>query len=119
MYTVVPYEEDSPTVPQSSGQQEPSQSPATSCCVTLGGYSLLLIMTIADSSCACPCFRAFHIHLKILEGLSLFPTSHFKHPKHGNAWLAQLVERTMLDLRVVCSSPILGVEVTLKKKKNL
>lgn len=24
MYTVVPYEEDSPTVPKSSGQQEPS-----------------------------------------------------------------------------------------------
>ena len=31
------------------------------------------------------------------------------------AWLAQLVEHVTLDLGVVSSSPMLGVEVTLQK----
>ena len=33
------------------------------------------------------------------------------------AWLAQLVEHVTLDLQVVNSSPMLNIELTLKKKK--
>lgn len=33
------------------------------------------------------------------------------------AWLSQSVERVTLDLWIVSSSPIVGVEITLKKKK--
>ena len=32
-----------------------------------------------------------------------------------SAWLAQLVEDATLDFRVVSSSPMLGVELTLKR----
>ena len=34
------------------------------------------------------------------------------------AWLAQLVEHATLDLRVVSSSPTLGMEPTLPPKKS-
>lgn len=34
----------------------------------------------------------------------------------GGIWLAQLVERVTLDLRVLNLSPTLGVEFTEKKK---
>ena len=33
-------------------------------------------------------------------------------PEKGGAWLAQLVEHVTLDLRVVNSSPMLGIEIT-------
>ena len=33
---------------------------------------------------------------------------------HGDAWLAQLVERVALDLGVVSSSPVQGLEITYK-----
>ena len=33
-----------------------------------------------------------------------------------DTWLAQLVQHATLDLRVLCSSPMLSVEMTLKKK---
>ena len=33
----------------------------------------------------------------------------------GVAWLAQSVEHVTLDLKVVSTSPLLGVEITLKK----
>lgn len=36
----------------------------------------------------------------------------------GGAWLAQLVENVTLDLRVICSSPTVGMESTLKKKEK-
>ena len=32
------------------------------------------------------------------------------------AWLAQLVEHATLDLEIRSLSPVLGVEITLKKK---
>ena len=35
-----------------------------------------------------------------------------KYFNHRGAWLAQLVECVTLDLRVVSSSPMLGVEIT-------
>ena len=35
------------------------------------------------------------------------------------AWLAQLVEHTTLDLKVVSSSPTLDLRLTLKKKKKV
>lgn len=34
----------------------------------------------------------------------------------GGAWLAQLVEHMTIDLEVVISSPLLGVEIYLKMK---
>ena len=37
----------------------------------------------------------------------------------GGAWLAQSVEHVTLDLEVVGSSPMLGVEITLKIFLNL
>lgn len=36
----------------------------------------------------------------------------------GNAWLAESVEHTALDLQVMRSSPTLGVEITLGRKKK-
>lgn len=33
----------------------------------------------------------------------------------GGTWLARSVQHETLDLRVVCSSPTPGVEITLKK----
>ena len=35
------------------------------------------------------------------------------------AWLAQSLEHATLDLRVMSSSPMLVIEVTLKKKKRI
>ena len=40
-----------------------------------------------------------------------FPVN-FIEANSGDAWLAQLVEHTTLDLGVVGSSPTLGVEIT-------
>jgi len=36
----------------------------------------------------------------------------------GGTWLAELAEHVTLDLRVMSSSPTLGVELTLGKKKK-
>ena len=50
--------------------------------------------------------------------LSLFRNS-FKSLLCRGTWLAQSVEYVTLDLRVVSSSPTLGLlEITLKKKKK-
>ena len=38
----------------------------------------------------------------------------FKNFMTKSAWLAQSVERVILDLGVVSSSPMLGIELTLK-----
>lgn len=51
--------------------------------------------------------------------------SHVGHKQKANAkeaqfggWLAQSVEPVTLDLRVTDSSPMLGIEFTLKKKRS-
>ena len=36
----------------------------------------------------------------------------------GGTWLAQLVEHATLDLGVVRLSPMLGIDITLKNKRN-
>ena len=36
----------------------------------------------------------------------------FKNRQNRGTWLAQLVEHVTLDLRVVSSSPMVGVEIT-------
>ena len=40
-------------------------------------------------------------------------------PGSGAAWLAQWAEHVTLDVRVMSSGPMLGVDPTLKKKKKL
>ena len=53
------------------------------------------------------------------KGVSL-PSSNFKifidHLR--GTWLAHLVEHATLDLEIVSSSPTLGTEIALKKKKS-